>query len=56
MFGKATGLETRIEDSVQGRVSVAWHNVPWDQAFDSLLNDNGLKYHIESKTIVISKK
>jgi len=56
MFGKATGLETRIEDSVQGRVSVAWHNVPWDQAFDSLLNDNGLTYRIESKTIIVSKR
>jgi beta-lactamase regulating signal transducer with metallopeptidase domain len=55
-FGKITGLEMRIDDSVQGKVSVNWHNVPWDQAFDSLLKDNGLTYRIESKTIIVSKK
>jgi beta-lactamase regulating signal transducer with metallopeptidase domain len=55
-FGKATGFEMRIDDSVQGRVSVVWHNVPWDQAFDSLLKDNGLKYRIDGKTIIVTKR
>ena len=56
MFGKLTGFEMRIDDSIDGRVSVVWHNVPWDQAFDSLLKDNGLQYRIEGKTIIVSKK
>lgn len=50
-FGKITGFEMRIDDGVQGRVSVHWHNVPWDQAFDSLLKENGLSYKIEGKAI-----
>jgi beta-lactamase regulating signal transducer with metallopeptidase domain len=54
-FGKLTGFEMRIDNGVQGRVSVHWHNVPWDQAFDSLLKDNGLTYKIEGKTIQVSR-
>ncbi len=55
-FGKLTGFEMRIDDSIQGKVSVVWHNVPWDQAFDSLLKDNGLQYRIDGKAIIVSKK
>src|SRR5207253_4236785 len=56
MFGKLTGFEMRIDDSIDGRVSVVWHNVPWDQAFDSLLKDNGLQYRIDGKSIIVTKK
>jgi len=55
-FGKITGLEIRMDDSVQGKVSVNWHGVPWDEAFDTVLNDNGLTYRIEGKTIHVTKK
>jgi type IV pilus assembly protein PilQ len=55
-FGRITGMAMQVDDSVQGKVSVSWHNVPWDQAFDSLLKDNGLTYRIEGKTIHVSKK
>lgn len=55
-FGKLTGLEMRIDESVQGKVSVSWHNVPWDQAFDSLLKENGLTYRAEGSIIHVSKK
>ena len=55
-FGKLTGMEMRMDASVQGTVTVNWHNVPWDEAFDSLLKENGMTYRIEGKTIVIAKK
>ncbi|MEK6372759.1 MAG: M56 family metallopeptidase [Acidobacteriota bacterium] len=54
-FGKITGMEMRMDAAVQGKVSVNWHNVPWDQAFDSMLKDNGFTYKIEGKTIHVSK-
>ena len=55
-FGKLTGLEMRMDESVQGKVTVSWHNVPWDQAFDSLLKENGLTYRREGSAITVSKK
>lgn len=55
-FGQITGLEIQMDDAVQGKVSVNWHNVPWDEAFDSLLKDNGLTYRIEGSTIHVTKK
>jgi beta-lactamase regulating signal transducer with metallopeptidase domain len=54
-FGKITGMEMRMDAAVQGKVSVNWHNVPWDQAFDSMLKENGLTYKIEGKTIHVTK-
>ena len=54
-FSKLTGLEMRFETPVEGKVTVSWHNVPWDEAFDSLLRENGLKYRIEGQTAVITK-
>lgn len=54
-FGKVTGFEMRIDEGVQGTVSVHWHNVPWDQAFDSLIKENGLSYKIEGKAIHVSR-
>lgn len=54
-FGKLTGVEMRVDDSVQGKVSVNWHNVPWDEAFDTMLKENGLKYEIRNKVMYISK-
>lgn len=56
-FGKITGLEMRIDEAVQGKkVSMSWHNVPWDEALDSIVRENGLTYRIEGKTILVSKR
>jgi hypothetical protein len=30
--------------------------VPWDEALDSIVRENGLTYRIEGKTIVVSKR
>ena len=55
-FAKLTGTEMRVDPAVQGRVTVNWVNVPWDEAFDSLLKDNDLTYHKEGKVLVISRR
>lgn len=55
-FGKLTGMQMDIDPDVRGKVTVSWQNVPWDEAFDSLLSENGLTYKIEGKTIHVSKK
>lgn len=55
-FGNITNLAIEIDPSVEGTVSVSWQNVPWDQALDSLLKENGLTYRVEAKTIHVSKK
>ncbi|MGH9456395.1 MAG: M56 family metallopeptidase [Thermoanaerobaculia bacterium] len=55
-FGTLTGLEMKVDDSVEGKVSVNWENVPWDEAFDILLEEKGLTYRIDGSTIHITKK
>lgn len=55
-FGQITGLQMRIDEAVQGKVSMSWHNVPWDEALDSIVRENGLTYRIEGKTIFVSKR
>ena len=55
-FGQISGMQVRIDDAVQGRVSMSWHNVPWDEALDSIVRENGLAYRIEGKTLIVSKR
>ena len=56
MFGKLTSLDMKIDDDVQGKVTVNWQNIPWDKALDLLLSQNGCTYRIERKTIYVTKK
>ncbi len=55
-FGQISGLQMRIDEAVQGKVSMSWHNVPWDEALDSIVQENGLAYRIEGKTLIVSKR
>jgi beta-lactamase regulating signal transducer with metallopeptidase domain len=55
-FAKITGTDIQVDPDVEGKVSVSWKDVPWDEAFDSLLAEHGLTYKIEGKTIHVSKK
>ena len=53
-FGKITGMEVEIDEAVQGTVTVVWTDVPWDQAFENLMETTRLTYHIEGNTIHVS--
>lgn len=55
-FGQLTMLEMKFESEIDGKVTVEWHNVPWDQAFDELMKEHGLTYRAEGSVIYISKK
>jgi type IV pilus assembly protein PilQ len=55
-FGQITGLKMRIDDGIQGKVSMSWHNVPWDEALDTIVRENGLRYKIEAGTVMVSKR
>jgi beta-lactamase regulating signal transducer with metallopeptidase domain len=55
-FGKLTGTNIQVDPDVDAKVSVSWKNVPWDEAFGSLVEENGLTYKMEGKTIHVSKK
>jgi beta-lactamase regulating signal transducer with metallopeptidase domain len=55
-LGKISGLQMRIDEAVQGKVSISWHNVPWDEALDSIVRENGLTYRIEGATLLVSKR
>lgn len=55
-FGQITGLTVKIDDGIEGKVSVSWRNIPWDEAFDSLVKDHGLTYRTEGKTLHVSRR
>lgn len=55
-FGQISGLQMRIDEAIQGKVSMSWHNVPWDEALDSIVRENGLTYRIEGSTLHVSKR
>lgn len=48
-FGQLTGLKITIEPEVQGRVTVRFRDMPWDQAFDQIVRENGLDYRHTGK-------
>lgn len=56
VFGQLTMIEMRLESEIEGKVTVEWHNVPWDQAFDELMREHGLTYRVEGSVIYIAKK
>lgn len=55
-FGRMSGLTMKIDEAVQGKVSMSWNNVPWDEALDSIVQENGLTYRIEGSTLHVSKR
>jgi hypothetical protein len=55
-FAKLTGTDIQVDPGVEGTVTVACQNVPWDEVFDSLLDEHGLTYKMDGATIRVSKK
>ncbi|MBV8520178.1 MAG: secretin and TonB N-terminal domain-containing protein [Acidobacteria bacterium] len=55
-FGKLTGLIIDIDPSVRGTVDVNWVDVPWDQAFDTLLKENGCAYSLDGNRMHVTKQ
>jgi type IV pilus assembly protein PilQ len=53
-FADISGLNVVIDQSVQGTVDVALHEVPWDQALDIILKDHKLGYSVDGTIVRIA--
>jgi type IV pilus secretin PilQ/predicted competence protein len=52
-FAEITGLNIAIDPGVTGSVTVDFVDVPWDQALDLILRQNGLTYVLEGNVMRI---
>ena len=53
-ISQLTGLNIVIDPEVRGTVTVQLENVPWDQALDLILKQNGLGYVLENNIMRIA--
>lgn len=53
MFADLTGLNMAIDPGVNGQVTVSFVDVPWDQALDIILRQNGLTFTLEGNVMRI---
>ncbi len=54
LFHEISGLNFVLDPSVEGRVTIVLDSVPWDQALDIILKNNGLDKSIENNVIRIA--
>ena len=54
-FSEITGLEIKLAPGVEGSVTMDVKDVPWDQALEIIVRQNGLKMTIDGKTIHLTK-
>lgn len=54
LFHDVSGLNFVLDPSVDGRVTVVLDHVPWDQALDLVLQNNGLDKVVENNVIRIA--
>jgi hypothetical protein len=54
-FGELTNLETKVDADVNGKVTVELHEVPWDQALQRILFDNGCEYEVAGSTLNVRR-
>jgi type IV pilus assembly protein PilQ len=50
-FAQLTGLNIAVDPQVTGTVTVDFVDVPWDQALDLILRQNGLMYTLEGNVM-----
>ncbi|HEX6096013.1 MAG TPA: M56 family metallopeptidase [Thermoanaerobaculia bacterium] len=55
-FGKLTGLEVEIASDITGTVNVNIKDMPWDQAFEQILRENGLTFRLEGNKVYVSRQ
>jgi type IV pilus assembly protein PilQ len=53
-FAKITELNIAVDPEVRGSVTVDLKNVPWDQALDLILRQNGLDYEVENNILRVA--
>ena len=50
-FAKIANLEPKFDDGVEGKVTVEFHDVTWEQALQQILLANGCDYQVEGGTL-----
>jgi type IV pilus assembly protein PilQ len=55
-FAQLTGLNVAVDPGVVGEVTVEFNEVPWDQALDIILRQNGLTYVLEGNVMRIGRQ
>ncbi len=55
-FAEISALNLVLDPEVAGTVDVALTDVPWDQAFDTILRANGLGYEVEGTIVRIAPR
>jgi len=54
LFHEISGLNFVLDPAVEGKVTIVLDNVPWDQALDIILKNNGLDKQYENNVIRIA--
>jgi type IV pilus assembly protein PilQ len=54
LFHEISGLNFVLDPAVEGKVTIVLDNVPWDQALDIILKNNGLDKQFENNVIRIA--
>jgi type IV pilus assembly protein PilQ len=54
-FAQLTGLNIAVDPQVTGTVTVDFVDVPWDQALDLILRQNGLMYTLEGNVMRVGQ-
>ncbi len=55
-FSQLTGTKIDYPDSLQGKVTIYVRDMPWDEAFESILREQHLSWEMQGKTIVVKQK
>lgn len=54
LFHEISGLNFVLDPAVEGKVTIVIDNVPWDQALDIILKNNGLDKQFENNVVRIA--
>lgn len=52
-FGQITGIDITVAPDVQGTVNASFTGVPWDQAFDQIVRENGYAYRTSNGRVEV---
>jgi hypothetical protein len=55
-FGQITGLEMNVAPDITGTVNVNIKDMPWDQALEQILRENGLTWKLEGNTMTVTRQ
>jgi type IV pilus assembly protein PilQ len=53
-FAVLTDLNMVVDPSVKGSVTLELRDVPWDQAFELILQINGLAFHMTNNVVYVA--